>query len=167
MIVFLYCIGIFSCNCFTSEDDPLNIERFDKDDIAININGYYYDKTSTSEGDLFNIYFFYMNGTVRYAGSYAELPIVSREWTQADSRTNWGIFDLNTEEFLFEKWYPSSGGPAKTYVREGEILTDSSFHITRSYRIVDGEQTENSSRDEFYFFKAFSPKPDSLNAFTN
>lgn len=53
----------------------------------------------------------------------------------------------------------------EAYVRAGKILNDTTFHITESYRMVDGVKTNIKQRDEMYYFREFDLKPDSLNNF--
>lgn len=95
----------------------------------------------------------YMNGSFK---SFAK-----------DIKYYWGRLIVEGSTIKFERWYPSSGGPLRVGVREGTILNDTTFHITESYRLQDGEKQDVKERDETYHFKALSPKPDSTNEFTH
>jgi len=50
-------------------------------------------------------------------------------------------------------------------VREGDIINDTTFVISVSYRMKKGKKTEVKARNETYHFKQFSPQPDSTNNF--
>jgi hypothetical protein len=82
-----------------------------------------------------------------------------------NSKFNWGVFQVNGANIKFERWYPSSGGPLKAYISSGEILNDTTFLITESYRMQKGNKTELKDRNETYYFREFSPKSDSTNKF--
>jgi hypothetical protein len=73
----------------------------------------------------------------------------------------WGVFNIKDNIIKFERWYPGQGAK-KAYVREGIILNDTTFHITKSYR---SNGSELKDADEVYHFRKFSPKPDSTNVF--
>ncbi|MBW7845753.1 MAG: hypothetical protein H3C45_08955, partial [Bacteroidia bacterium] len=79
-------------------------------------------------------------------------------------KSNWGVFKIEGNFIQFERWYPSDP-PLKAYVRAGTIINDTTFLITESYRMQDGKKTEVKTRNETYYFKQFSPKPDSTNTF--
>ena len=77
----------------------------------------------------------------------------------------WGVFHIDGNMIKMEKLYPGSPGGAWAYIREGSILNDTAFRITRSYRMLDGKETEVRTRDELFLFKELSPKPDSTNPY--
>lgn len=168
---------IFSCEkpLFKSDELSLNKESFNGNQLKT--NGYFYDPYETSDGSIYhNVYFFYRNGVVLYGGAYEKNNLqVNKEQEYKngtyynnikDSKDNWGIFVVAGNSIKFERWYPSSGGPLRTAVREGTILNDTTFHITVSYRMQDGEKKDVTERDETYYFKPLTPKPDSTNEFT-
>ena len=72
------------------------------------------------------------------------------------------MFLIEDNNIKFDRWYPSER-PYQAFVREGVILNDTTFHITKSYR--SNGNTEARVRDEIYHFRKFSPKPDSTNRF--
>ena len=145
------------------KDDELTLQRMPYDGDELRLDGYYHRKNPNLE-----IYFFYSNGIVRYGGggylSFEEVEyhILNNQIVFGNSKTDWGIFFINGKTIKFERWYPSSGGGVPTYVREGIILNDTTFHITVSYR-SDGK--ERREENEMYYFRQFSPKPDSTNNF--
>ena len=166
MINFLKIITIFCmiilCGC---KDEELSLKRTPYTGNELRIDGYYYRKIPDLE-----IRFFYRNGIVRYGGggysSFEELDncILNHQIVDGSSKTDWGVFLINGNTIKFEMWYPPSGGGTPTYIREGEILNDTTFHITESYR-SDG--SERSEKNEMYHFRQFYPKPDSTNKFIN
>ena len=65
----------------------------------------------------------------------------------------YGLFQIEVSIIKIEKWVPSSGGPTKAYLREGEILNDTTFYLM------------HREKKEIYHFKQYSPKPDSTNKY--
>jgi hypothetical protein len=146
-------------------DDKLSLHQTPYTGSELRIDGYYYNYF---EGWRINTHFFYANGIIRYGGggssSFQEFEerIKNSTILPGDTKTEWGVFIVNNDIIKFEKWYPSSGGGAPAYVREGRILNDTTFHITISYR---SNGSERRIKDEIYHFKQYSPKPDSTNEF--
>ena len=116
------------------------------------------------------------NGVVLYGSSFNNIKLEDKENSYMDgsfygnieeTKYYWGQFIVKENNIKFERWYPSSGGPLRTYVREGTILNDTTFHITESYHLQDGEKQDIDEEDETYHFKSLSPKPDSTNEYTD
>ena len=152
------------------KDDKLSINRTNYTGNQLKIQGYYYLQKNQH---FYDIYCFYNNGIALAAGglflSVVEMDdYLNREFINNNNyqkyKYNWGAYTINNATIQFERWYPSDP-PLKAYVREGTILNDSTFTISSSYRIKDGNKTEVEARNETYHFKAFSPKPDSTNSF--
>ena len=148
--------------------DNLSLQRIPYSGNELRIDGYYYTEMYNYKEKFLNVYFFYANGIVRYGGGgylsceEVEDCILNNQIIQGKSRTDWGVFQVNGDNVKFERWYPSSGGGAPAYVREGTILNDTTFHITLSYR-SNGKERE--TKNEMYHFRQFSHKPDSTNRF--
>ena len=136
---------------------------------VIKINGYYYELDSNDEYT--RAYCLYSNGILLSMGgrysSLAEMEdYIKREFISSshykNNKSSWGLFVVTDSIFQMEKYYPTDDINKSSYIREGKILSDTSFHITVSYR-SDG--SERRGEDETYHFKQFSPKPDSTNDF--
>lgn len=165
---------IMSCACgklfFGSEELTLPKQFYNGNELRI--DGYYYYKYYPNENEVYyGTYFFFENGIILQGDAVNENRIEelenkfkTLEWQNSIKKykDGWGIFNINKNKILFEMWYPNSPGQPKVYIREGEILNDTTFHITVSYR-PDG--SERREKDEVYHFKKFSPKPDSTNNF--
>ena len=134
----------------------------------LRIDGYYYQVWE--EAKISNINFFYENGIFLNIGgnknSFAEAEeyinnqiLVSKMYL--GRKIGWGLFDINENNIRFEVWRPSAK-PYKVIVNEGKIINDTSFVITKRSRI-DGSII--NTVNETYYFKKFSPKPDSTNSF--
>jgi hypothetical protein len=154
--------------------DKLTLPRQDYTGNELKVDGYYYRVSSDNLGNpAYEIYFLYRNGVILNGGFplLSELPERELEFSngtyraQANNKTNWGRFDVNVNQIRFEKWFPSSGGPAPVIMLSGTIINDTLFHITAS-RESHGDN-DVRSLDRYYHFKQFSPKPDSLNSYTN
>lgn len=163
-------------NCKDNDwnDDGLSIKREPYTGSLLRIDGYYYEKYAIGNGDYrYNIYFFYKNGTVLYGETPSgdELQQKEAEYISGsfyvkikEQKYYWGLFKVENNNIKFERWYPGDP-PLKAYIREGNIINDSTFIITESYRMQGGKKTEVRARSETFHFKAFSPKPDSTNKF--
>ena len=154
------------------KDDVLSIGKTNYTGNHVSINGYYYKKYGTPEK--LTIYLFYSNGVLLHTGDGWEHNNLNNfeQMIQSADFVNklkgikyaWGVFNIENNVIKFERWYPSDP-PLKAYVRAGEILNDTTFMITESYRMYDGKKTEVHSKNEIYHFKQFSHKPDSTNNF--
>lgn len=159
-----------SCKKDIMKDDALSIQRTSYTGDELRIDGYYYQEVDNS---FFSIYFFYRNGVLLSAGGVFSNENAIEEYIKKEflrnegyrkNKTFWGIFNIEGDTIKFERWYPSEP-PLKAYVREGEILNDTTFVITESYHLVDGHRADLTQRNEVYHFKEFTPKPDSVNLF--
>ncbi len=162
--------SVSNCKKENTMDDILSLEKMTYSGSELRTDGYYYNEYITG---YFTVYFFYMDGTVLYGSSFPidELSLQETKYSNGDHfnyaktlKYYWGIFNVEGNDLLFERWYPSLQ-PLKAFIRSGIILNDTTFKITEYYRMQDGEKTNIESRNEFYHFKAFSPKPDSTNMF--
>ncbi len=169
----------FSLNCGGDKKNPLKddeltlpLQAYTGNDMRM--DGYYYQEIASTTEGFGSSYFFYENGVLFYSGGFRldqqkeiENRFIDFGWIDDSSnrKHQWGVFIIDGGRIKFERWYPSSGGGLPAYVREGTILNDTTFRIERSYRIVDGDRTEERDRNEIYHFVEFSPKPDSTNEF--
>jgi hypothetical protein len=155
------------------EDDVLSIKRVPYNGDELRIDGYYYEKSY--KDDIYNVYFFYHNGVLLAVGGVENsLEAMDscirrfyygrKDYDYSKVRYKWGVYTIKNDSIAFERWYPSER-PHWAYVREGVILNDTTFHITNSYRVLNGEKTEIEAMDETFHFRQFSPKPDSSNIF--
>lgn len=151
-------------------DDELSMSRQNYNGNTLRLDGYY----SYDWGDAMNVYFFYFNGVILDGNSFEkqeleekELKYVNGEFYDfaKNSKLNWGVFKIESDIIKFEQWYPGSGPAKRAYIREGKVLNDTTFHITKSYRMKNGKKKDENNQNEIYHFKKFSPKPDSTNKF--
>jgi hypothetical protein len=155
--------GISCDKMMIESDDVLSLVRQNYIGNELLLNGIYYTEKKNFEGVYYQRYALYRDGVIRDLGSSQEID--SPKFLSGNSNADWGVFQIESNGVKFERWYPSSGGPLKAYVREGIILNDTTFQITVSYRNQNGEKTEVRERNEVYHFKSFSPKPDSTNTY--
>ena len=161
---------LLTINCKKDKkDDILSISRTPYTGTELRINGYYY---STWE-DMIYIMFFYRNGIHLNGGGFPKSELVDYETEYKNGtfynhvkewKYMWGVFKIEGNKIFFERWY-SSEPPLKAFVCDGNIINDTTFNITESYRMQNGEKTMVSTINEIYYFKQFSPKPDSTNSF--
>ena len=160
------------CEAF-KDDNSLSLPLTPYTGNQLRIDGYYYrvaDGSDFNEGTIFHCYFFYKNGIAINLGGGVNSLEEMDEYMVENGVNNqnyknikfcWGVFLVEDNIIKFDRWYPGAK-PYRAYVREGVILNDTTFHITKSYRSNGNEQKE---KDEIYHFREFSPKPDSTNVF--
>ncbi len=170
---FLIAAGILLAGCDLLPEPPggydrLSLEQRPYDGDALRLNGFYADTYYSPKGGgpFGSVYFFYRNGAIWYAGSFeGDLEMVTRDdffSPENDDRSHWGIFQVDGNRIAFERWYPANKGYRQAHVRAGQILNDSTFVITRSWRSTGGERR---AKDETYRFYPFVPKPDSTSRY--
>lgn len=156
-----------NCSWMNNESDKLTLERIPYNGNELKLFGYYH---MLDNDGLMTVYFLYQNGMILHADDFSPSKLSEKEevyrngqyyqWVK-DDYTSWGVFHIDNNTIKFERWYPGDVS-WKTFIRTGEIVNDTTFHITESQR-SDG--TEVREKDETYHFRAFSPKPDSVCTF--
>ncbi len=158
----------FSCRKHWFKTDPLTLPFQDYYGDQLRIDGYYIENEDGAS------YFFFNNGIILHGGSIRPngIAVFEEGWLSGDYyklalkyQYRWGLYIIEGNNIKFERWYPGNP-PLPAYVREGTILNDTTFHITESYRFSSsGKKRKVESLDEYYHFRAFSPKPDSTNPY--
>ncbi|MCK9451808.1 MAG: hypothetical protein M0Q90_08970 [Bacteroidales bacterium] len=167
---FLAGVLSFSNSCEKlMKDDELVLQKQNYTGNQLRLDGYYYEEF---EEKYYSIYFFYEDGTLLYGdGGFTKKEFIEHEkeftkdvWLNGvkSYKAYWGLFMIENDSIVFERWYPSSGGPFPAHRRSGKILNDTTFLITKSIR---SNGKEEQKLNEIYHFKKFSPKPDSTNVF--
>jgi hypothetical protein len=152
----------------------LSLDKKPYNGSQLRIDGFYYSVGVDSM--IHTGYFFYEDGTLSNRGGRYHPRTIKEQFRKdiksekhikyaRESRFTGGLFQIEGNVIKFEKWYPSSGGLHKCYVREGIILNDTTFVIKASYRLVNGKKKEFGEEDELYHFMHYTPKPDSINVF--
>ena len=171
-IVFYFLLLVFCLSCeepVIFKDDELSLPKQEYTGKELKIDGYYYIKFN----NIFEVFFLYKDGIITYAGTIPIEDLSEREKRFQNGefynhikniKFFWGVFNIKNNQILYERWCPSEP-PYRTYVREGNIINDTTFVITKLFRMVNGKKTEESELNEVYHFKQFSPKPDSTNKF--
>ena len=158
-------LNLYGCKkLFPPEKLTIPLTSYTGDQLRI--DGYFYEDSEPN----FIIYILYRNGVILGGESVLGSEIAAKENALRngeyysyvkENRLRWGRFIIVDHSIKFEKWYPSPEFPV--YQSAGEILNDSTFHISSSRHGEDAFKAE----DELYHFKKLSPKPDSTNEFTN
>ncbi len=136
----------------------------------LRIDGYYYSNI-TSLNDL-GIAIFYRDGFCIHVFTDIEcqdtLSFIENEILLNESLisnfintpSNIGVFKINSEAIEFETW--EDGRDIITFSNYGEILNDTTFLITKQ---VNNDSGKSYSEKMTYYFKQFSPKPDSTSIY--
>lgn len=130
----------------------------------LKLNGYYYHEKDAG----YRIYILYNNGVVVNWNS-TESTLSEIETTYLLSKgyksvkTKWGLFRITNSTIAIQSWRISQCKRPVVEFR-GDILTDTSFNI-KTY--IDENDETNVIDESTYYFKEFSPKPDSTNDFIN
>ena len=168
LILSILSIMITQCSFFM-DDDSLSIPLTPYTGDQLRIDGYYY-LIGYDGKTIHSAYFFYGNGVlISCNGAKSSLEemdnYIKEEFLDSQiykrRKIDWGVFLIEGNNIKFERWYPSQR-PYPAFVREGVVLNNTTFHITKSYR---SNGTEEREKDEIYYFRPFSPKPDSTNNF--
>lgn len=165
-----YCFLVVSLliACKTAQ---LQLIKVDDLPNTFRLDGYYINEVVLDNDVYYKFYFLYTNG-VLYGGTHLlqeKLNTVEEKVALYEIRnraTNmrdlWGAFRIYDKKIEFEKWEPSSGGPMKTVIRQGDILNDTTFVIRKRINNYDGK---TYLVQDTFRFRQFSPKPDSTNRF--
>ena len=163
-IIFFFLI-FHSC---LKDNIPLSNVREDYIGDQLRIDGLYYQKPSN--GYINYVQFYYRNGIkfqMSFSGEVTDptdlASILTKEKIEfhRKGKYNWGIFKIKDNDFLSEHWdTPIDGNYVATITWTGEILSDTSFIITK----IVQPQGVFEGRAVWYFYP-YSPKPDSTNIF--
>ncbi len=169
-ILLLLMIVTFTA-CLSTKIYPLNMDRTDIEESPIKLNGYYY-KIYGANDEFVKILFLYKNGVILDGSSFSIEHLADFEKRfrsgmyaiQAQRfRDSWGVYSIKEKEIKIEQWY-SGNRCCETFLKSGDILSSSEFHIRKAYNFNDNTMSE---KNEFFKFKPFHPKPDSTNTFIN
>lgn len=153
------------------DDDKLTIPKTPFTGNQLRIDGYYY---SLFNNEINTIYVYFQNGVFQHFGvtkcgldfDKAELYFSNANSLKVikNNKYFWGVFLINGDNIKKEEWQPSSGA-FPVYTSEGKILNDTTILFTQLYRLQNGQKTGLTTINETYYFRKFSPKPDSTNEF--
>ena len=150
-------------------DDEPTLEQKEYTGDNLRIDGFYCYEPNDDE-DHTNVFVLYKNGVVM--GPYGtKYSIVEEKYFDLIKNKNkgyyidiidwWGLFVIENSSIYLEYHMPSMYGHHK-YLMKGEILNDTTFHMTK------GKQSDSSdyeSIDQMYHFHKTAAKPDSTNIF--
>jgi hypothetical protein len=149
---------LFVCSCLrTLPDEELTITRIPYNGKEIRIDGYY---TGLIPGQTkySNYIFFYSNGVVFSFGYYNGLnpnQMVDVIGDVINWKDSWGIFQIKNDSIFIQGWRLKDIGSQF-------LLRNNQYKIINDSTLLEKVQSGNSS---IYYFKKFSPKPDSTNVF--
>lgn len=154
-----------SCNKNFGQDDFLTIPKTPYTGDELRTDGYYYEKW---DGKIYSISFFYKDGVFLDIGGRKEENEVNDYISEVSSaelpKGFWGAFLSEEKKLTIEKFVGSEKG-YEVYRYEIEIANDNSFVLYESSRMKNGIKTNSRHIERKYYFKPFSPKPDSTNNF--
>ena len=167
-IVFYFLLLVFCLSC----EEPVIYKDFILKKIPytgneLRMDGYYYRYLDCEGNNCIFAYCFYRNGIVLHMGggalSLKEADEYVKQFMERDinsnyERSNWGLFVVDNQTIKFELYYPQEYFTKWTGIMEGVILNDTTFRITSFYDLSNDERY--TVNDTFYF-RQFSPKPDS------
>jgi|BioPla2DNA2_1021312.scaffolds.fasta_scaffold01984_2 hypothetical protein len=167
-IVFYFLLLVFCLSC----EEPVIYKDFILKKIPyigneLRMDGYYYRYLDCESNNYIAACCFYRNGIVLHMGggalSLKEADEYVKQFMERDvnsnyERSNWGLFVVDNQTIKFELYYPQEYFTKWTGIMEGVILNDTTFRITSFYDLSNDERY--TVNDTFYF-RQFSPKPDS------
>ncbi len=167
-IVFYFLLLVFCLSCeklIAYKDFILKKTLYTGNELRM--DGYYYRYLDCEGNNCIFAYCFYRNGIVLHMGggalSLKEADEYVKQFMERDinsnyERSNWGLFVVDNQTIKFELYYPQEYFTKWTGIMEGVILNDTTFRITSFYDLSNDERY--TVNDTFYF-RQFSPKPDS------
>lgn len=152
-------------------DRELQIRRADYKGDRLRMDGYYACPVDTDENGLIlnEIIIFYKNGVALFPGDVSTgsedlyLHAIAGSRGIKESKSCWGTFSIEDSLLQIAKWKPGPCGyPA--VLRVGEIINDTTFFVSRM-EIKGKHGTGTIFKSQYYRFKSFFPKFDSINEF--
>ena len=145
------------------EDLTLPKRPYTGDELRID-GYYYYDYLPVDSEEYVHTYFLYENGIILDGGITDEDEFTTQEWIDhvKKYRHRWGLFNIDGDNIVFERWMPRSPAQPVVFIHQGKILNDTTFHISSMSRLDGSDKREV---DRTYHFKQFSPKPNSTNKY--
>lgn len=145
-------------------DQKLSFVQTRNDTHALRLNGIYIYEDNLGIADLL---YLYRNGTILSRGSVhienLEAKLGELESSMDEKYKSmkflWGRYLIEDNLIKFEKW-GASDKVYLTYIREGQIINDSTFVIKKLYSSNGKGLTK---LNETYRFRKMETKPDSLN----
>ncbi len=174
-LVFCGCFFLIGCGILTPGDEDFSFERTPYTGNEFRLDGYYYQVWSKGTNDRnetdLNIFFFYRNGVVLKGGSciLSELPKKEEEFKNGayyalvrNSKLYWSIFRVDSANYIIRERWVNPNWRYEVYRYKYEILNDTTIRLfTSEKKDGSGYLLENDT----LYFKAFSPKPDSVVSF--
>ena len=151
-------------------DQKLQMERHDDTLGKLRMDGYYYSPADTDDNGIIlnEIIILYKNGVVLLPGNASQgdeelyLHSISGFTGIRASKSCWGAYSRDSV-FSIARWKPSQCG-AQAILRKGQILNDTTFMISEM-QIKGRYGTGKLPREQYFRFRHYFPKPDSLNDF--
>jgi hypothetical protein len=172
-ILFVSFLLIFVQSCskiFKCKDDELTIPRTENNTNKLKLDGYYYNiysfDTSSAE-----VYLLYQNGIFFNAVSkdLADIKNNTIDLYLPDLAYQykgfWGTYKIDSNNIEIEYWLPQANHCVKLSYNKGEILNDTTFKITYVRTSYRGEVGYEKNVNDIFYFKQYSPKPDSTISF--
>ena len=172
IILLLLSIIIMSNSCEKKEEAFLTKTPYKGNEIRL--NGYYFYTYKDYENiEYFSPIFLYRDGIAlqETGNEISKQEEMERDYYNSSNSRElnlktkwvWEVFLVNNNEIIFESWNPEDIYAIRRSI--GKILNDTTIVLYQKYRIVNGIQTRINMDSTFYYFKKFSPKPDSTNSF--
>jgi len=157
IILFIIFVTLSSGKC-TLED--LTIERQNYSGTNLRIDGVYYNKPDKAHFFLYRNGVFFSGGS-GFSGSISEL-IMFRSIEENNSSMSklpywWGVFRIENNEIVIEKWMSGDSFKYRTHKFGGKIINDTTL-------LLNNHPYFGIGVDTFYFYQS-SSKPDSTNNF--
>jgi len=144
-------------SCFIKlPDEELTMTRTPYNGKEIRLDGCYFEKEPGYE-KYGNYLFFYSNGLMLYIGDTININTISQFSGGIKNMTNykqqWHIFQIENKTINIQGWTEVVGTFSGYLAVHNEIYT------------ILNDTTVSTEDSRIYYFKKFSPKPDSTNVF--
>ena len=161
-LILLIISMLFSC-CLEKDDVLPNAIHYTENQLRM--DGYYYQ--IAYNGEIYRPFVMYINGiliniggfgsTIEEVDEYIRKNYVQDTWYKKN-KYKWCVFFIEDNTIRINRL--SEDYPHREIVQEGVILDDTTFRITKY-----STDSRVKECDEMYYFREFSPKPDSINKY--
>ncbi len=156
-----------SCFWMNEEDESFYYKKSPYYGNEMKINGYYY---SAFFEDWISILIYYQNGVVIDGGAVKSLcqledDIISGKFYESrkENIESWGVFMVDGFNIVRESIEAIGWTHRISFLYYGEILNDTTIQFYTKKETYSNAKEQKYER--LYYFKEFSPKPDSTNVF--
>ena len=173
LLLFIF-FSILNISCFKQAENLTLSKR--EYYGSLKMNGYYFTSWENKGGNDV-AFFLYKNGLMFDFGGVGydlNMNLLTKDQVRDSSiryimnlypnrslQYDWGLFNIDSNQIVAEKWLTNPGGSYRVGQYVGEIVNDSTLLLPMTYTYPP----EGNEPKRIFRFRQFLPKPDSTNNF--